>query len=306
MKEICISIFLTLSFLKIDAHPGVGLVYDGKETIYYTDLDQVWKLDINTGIAEIYVPNVHTHELFLDQNSNLFGEHYWYIASEEKFKHFIWKVDANGTFQKIRQDQYGENNDFSFVRDDAFASFEIRQGKDHFEIIKKDSLSETILQRAALNQPTWKYLKNSEELLFIDYPAIYSAQKTRLEIVAKDVSSKRFPFSTQSNNHNIYGIWTDKNDHIYVAIYGGRVVKKIDRNGNANSIIKSSLLWSPVNGVFDKDGNLWLMECKIGGKIRVRKIESSAITNKVSFAFENSIVAFLILAMIFFIYQKRK
>lgn len=303
MRNIYLLLFLLIGYFQAFSHPGIGIVYDGKNTIYYTDLAHVWKLDTETGKSEIYLQNIHTHELYLDKSGNLYGEHYWYLESEEKFKNYIWKVNANGEFHKIRVEQYGENNDFSFIRNNDFTSFEILKVQNTHEIVKRDSLSKTVLLKTELNHPTWKYLTGNEELLFIDYPSIYMASSGKLKLIAKDISSKRFPFSTQSDDHNIYGIWTDKNNSIYVAIYGGREVKKIDKKGNINRILKSDFLWSPVNGVFDKNGNLWLMECKIGGKIRVRKINQSDIENNASFVVENSIFTLILLSLLILIYR---
>lgn len=297
---------ILLNFINLKAHPGIGLVYDGDEIIYYTDLKQVWRLNIHTREKEIAVQDAHTHELYLDKENNLYGEHYWYVESEEKFKNFIWRLDRNGDFQKIREDQDGENDDFSFVRNDDFASFEMRQANDSYLIIKRDSISETILHEAKLHHPTWKYLTANEALLFIDYPSIYSVKSGSLELIEENVSSKKFPFSTQSNNHNIYGVWTDKNDNIYVAIYGGREVKKIDKEGKLSRILKSSFFWSPVNGVFDKDGDLWLMECKIGGKIRVREINRSEVENSATSIFENIIFMLILISLGLVIYQRIK
>lgn len=306
MKAIYLLLFFTIFSFKSYAHPGIGIVYDGKNTIYYTDLTHVWKLDVKSGKSEIFIENIHTHELYIDKSGNLYGEHYWYIESEEKFKNYIWKANVNGELDIIRDEQYGENLDFSFIRNDDFESFDILKRQNIYEIVKKDSLNETILSKAELNHPTWKYLTDKEELLFVDYPSIYSFKSEELKLIAEDVSSKRFPFSTQSNEHNIYGIWNDNNDNIYVAIYGGREVKKIERDGNTNRVLKSSFLWSPVNGVFDENGNLWLMECKIGGKIRVRKINQSELSNNASFIVENIILTLTLLIILISIYQKIK
>ena len=116
--RIIASCLFFIQVLKAEAHPGIGMVYNGNNTIYYTDLEHIWKLDIATGKSERYLENIHSHELYLDKEGNLYGEHYWYIESEEAFKNFIWKADENGIFQKIREEQYGENNDFSFIRND--------------------------------------------------------------------------------------------------------------------------------------------------------------------------------------------
>ena len=308
MKKLFISITFCLTIFAIQAHPGIGLVYDGNKTIYYSDLTHVWKLNMNSGKTEIYVENVHTHELFLDKDGNLYGEHYWYIESEQKFKNYIWRVNSNGEFEKIRGDQYGENYDFGFVRDKSFASYEIQEQNGIYEILKKDSLSQMVLHKLKLKHPTWKYLTREGELLFVDFPTIYSTDKGNIKTVSNNISSSRFPFSTQNDNHSIYGIWTDQIGNIYVAIYAGREVKRIDTNGITSTVLKTSFLWSPVNGVIDNENNLWLMECKVGGKIRIRKINQSELTSKASFFIENSLITGLLLLVIIatFIGIKRK
>ncbi len=288
------------------AHPGIGLVYDGKKTIYFTDLVHVWKLDITTGEPEIFLENIHTHELYLDPQGHLYGEHYWYVESEGKFKNYIWKADEKGILTKIIEDRYDENNDFSFVRNNRFESFEIRKTADNYEIIKSDSVTETVLHQAKLKHPTWKYLTKKEELLFIDYPSLYLANSSDMVLLESDISSSRFPFSLQSENHSIYGVWTDQNENIYVALYGGRQVIKIDKEGYMNRILTSSFLWSPVNGVFDKNEDLWLMECRIGGEIRVRKIEQSELNKKASFLKENLFFLLASMGIILLLYRKFK
>ena len=58
----------------IQAHPGVGIVNDSKGNIYYTDLKHIWKID-TLGRKSIAVPHVHSHELYMDEHDNLYGEH---------------------------------------------------------------------------------------------------------------------------------------------------------------------------------------------------------------------------------------
>lgn len=50
---------------------------DSKGDVYFTDLKHVWKLAPD-GKKNIVVSNVHTHELWIDANDNLYGEHLWY------------------------------------------------------------------------------------------------------------------------------------------------------------------------------------------------------------------------------------
>ena len=55
-------------------HPPVGIVIDSKGNIFYSDLNHVWKI-ARDGTRSIAVENVHTHDLYIDKNDNLYGEH---------------------------------------------------------------------------------------------------------------------------------------------------------------------------------------------------------------------------------------
>ena len=77
---------LSLTFLLIclvaEAHPGIGIVEDSKGNIFYTDLEKVWKIS-KDGTKKVVVNNVHTHELYIDETDNLFGEHLWYNGDQK-------------------------------------------------------------------------------------------------------------------------------------------------------------------------------------------------------------------------------
>lgn len=269
--------FFVLQFSHLKAHPGIGLVYDGNHTIYYTDLKQVWKLNINTGEKEIALPNIHTHELALDNEGNLYGEHYWYIESRQQFQNYIWRLTPDGIFKKIRENKDGENEDYSFARDHLFKGYYFKKSGDIHSLVRENQIGIEEIAQLKLSHPTWKYISENGNFYFADYPSVFQIKKDNTINEFKDIAASRFPFSTQRDHHRIYGIWTDQDENIYVAVYGGRVVRKIDSDGNISNLIKSSFFWSPVNGVFDGKGNLWLMESKLNGKIRVRKIFKNQI-----------------------------
>ena len=76
MKIILSTVFLFITFL-LSAHPGIGIVMDSKGNVFYTDLVHVWQITPD-GEHQIALKNVHTHQLFLDENGHLYGEHSWY------------------------------------------------------------------------------------------------------------------------------------------------------------------------------------------------------------------------------------
>ena len=146
---LCLAIAFVASEV-LFAHPGIGLVYDGHRYIYYTDLNHIWKLNTDSGEHEIVVQDVHSHELFLDKTGNLFGEHYWYDATAQSFKNYIWKLDSKNNFSIIRKEISGENTDFGFIRDSLLRSYSIEKTKGQFSIIRKDSTHSEILYSAVV------------------------------------------------------------------------------------------------------------------------------------------------------------
>src|SRR5688572_20470588 len=115
-------LFFTLLFLVspgITAHPGIGIVKDSKGNIYYTDLKQVWKISLD-GTRTAVVKNVHTHELYMDEQDNLYGEHLWYNGeSLDTWGHYAWCLKNNGELVKEIKPAEGFLTNHSFVRDTA-------------------------------------------------------------------------------------------------------------------------------------------------------------------------------------------
>lgn len=109
-------LFLCLFYsLPTLAHPGIGIVKNSKGKIYYTDLQQVWKL--TAGKKTIGVPNVHTHELYIDAADNLYDQHE-YNSNDTTFYHYLWVLRRNGTLDTIVDPgQVYQQIDFSLARD---------------------------------------------------------------------------------------------------------------------------------------------------------------------------------------------
>src|SRR5262245_63773220 len=98
------------------AHPGVGIVQDGRGNVYFTDLKQVWKIAPD-GQKSIVVPNVHTHELCLDADGNLYGEHL--SAEGDRWRHRVWRLQRDGAVSDVIPTREGFLRDYSFVRDSS-------------------------------------------------------------------------------------------------------------------------------------------------------------------------------------------
>jgi hypothetical protein len=106
--------FLLIGAMAASAHPGWGIVVDRQGNVYYTDLKQVWRIRVD-GRKEVAVPNVHTHELYLDSGGTLHGEHVWWDASKGQWSHYLWELAEGKVIRAATRP--GLRAGESFVRD---------------------------------------------------------------------------------------------------------------------------------------------------------------------------------------------
>src|SRR5439155_4365104 len=117
MKKLLGLLVLILSVAMAHTHPGVGIVQDSRGNVFFTDLKQVWKIAPD-GRMSVAVPDVHTHELCLDADDNLYGEHLW--GEGGGWRHRVWRLNRDGTLSEVIPAREGFFlQDYSFVRDRA-------------------------------------------------------------------------------------------------------------------------------------------------------------------------------------------
>jgi len=256
------------------AHPGIGIVRDSKGNIFYTDLKQVWKIGTD-GRKMIAVPNVHSHELFLDANDDLYGEHLWYNGERlNTWGYYVWRLHADGKLDTVINPTQGFLENYSFVRDAKGNMYWVERFK--ISKFKKKTPGGSIqtIAEGKFKDVRWMYATATGSLYFMDLVDLYLIEPGKsARLVAEDISSSTTLFAPFTDSrHDIMGIWTDKEDNIFVANFSGQVVKKISNDGTVTKIAFSTAPWSPTGGVFDEMGNVWLLEYSVTNEARVRKI----------------------------------
>ena len=260
------------------AHPGIGLVKDSKGNLFYTDLSKILKVSTD-GKQTVVVPNVHSHEIFMDKDDNLYGVHLWYTGeASNKWMFYYWTRRKDGTIVKLQNDTEGFEQSFSFVRDALGNHYLNRKWKDGYEFyrIKPDSTIE-ILGQGKFDDIRWMFCTEGGTLYFIDLDKIYQLKNGQFRLIALNLIDKTVPFSWMDKRHSLYGLWADDAENIYVCVYSGQKIKKIAQDGIVSTIYQSKLNWSPTNGLFDKQGNLWVMETSLTNNVRLQKVEKSKI-----------------------------
>jgi len=270
MKAI-LCIFLLLPFTLL-AHPGIGIVKNSMGIIYYTDLHQVWK--ISNGTKSIAVPQVHTHELYIDAQDNLYGEHLYNNASGDTFYQYLWRLAPNGRLDTLlpAHEAYLQIN-FSLARDRHSNEYYTRRflkRPNETHIYKKDSAGhETILARGNFKGVNWLHPQQDGSVLFVQNNTVYKVTPSgTLTTIAPNIGNAQPSFSFSGNNVMVWGVWQDAAANTYVAVFSDQAVKKVTPDGKISIYYQSKGNWAPLHGVFDNEGKLWVLESSDKNEIR--------------------------------------
>ena len=260
-----LTILLLFLIVSAAAHPGVGIVMDSKKNIFYTDLTHVWKIDAS-GKKTIAVRNVHTHELYLDENDNLFGEHLWYEGEKiDKWGHYVWQLSPSGRLKKIIPATEGFLTNYSFVHDSHGRMFWANREKPCQQVGRKDTKGEVAnLGDQCMTDIRWMASDAEGNVFLTDLGALKKIDTNgHIQTVVKQLHKE--PRAAM-------GVWLDAKRNIYVAVYGDRSVKKVSPDGQVTVAAETSFPWSPSGGMVDSEGNLWILEANIINSVRVERI----------------------------------
>ena len=266
------------------AHPGIGIVMDSRGNVYYTDLKQVWR-PAPDGKNMVVVPNVHTHELYLDAQDNLYGEHLWYEGdATKKWGHRVWRLSLDGKLTDATPARTGfrdDYEDFSFVRDRAGNMFWAARGKQTvIRMRSSDGRIHNLSGRAGFRDVRWITASPDGAVYLIDDADLRRvAPNGAVTTVARNLKER---ISTQlfvQDRHALMGLWQDRPGNVYVAVYGARKVIKIAPDGKVTVVVQSSFPWSPTGGMFAPNGDLWLLEYSLTNAVRVRRITHDGVSH---------------------------
>lgn len=269
-QQVRFLIFLFFSLLtahKTVAHPGVGIVQDSKGNIFFTDLVHVWKISPDGG-KSIAVKNVHTHELYLDNQDNLFGEHVRYEGEKtDRYHHRIWRRSSTGKVSDFIRERPGFREDIGFVRDP--------EGNQYFIQYRN---KETFIRKRAANgnistiQPDKPLGKVNWLAVSPDGKTIYATTSTGFYSLTKAGKVSSLLHKPEKEHHAFFGIWPEKDGSVFVADYAQNAIQKVAKNGQISIIAKTAPPWAPSGLSIGPDKTLWQLEYSTAHHARVRKI----------------------------------
>jgi len=283
MKKLFVSNFLFLISFTVTAHPGIGIVKDSKGNIYCTDLANVWKISID-GSKSAVVKNVHSHELYIDEYDNLYGEHLWYNGeSKDTWGYYVWCLKNTGELVKEINPTEGFRSNYSFARDSTGNMYWVERFTTS-RIMKKTRSGEIIkLVEGKFGFIGWLTCTKNGSLYFTENNKLHRLSLDgKLETLANNIGSKSTDFSMMGRNYDSYGIWTDAADNVYLAMIDSKKVTRVGADGIPQTILISNSLWTVCSGIFDDNGNMWVLENSLSNEVRARKITKEELAgNKI-------------------------
>lgn len=273
------------------AHPGWGIVIDRQGQVYFTDLQGVWKID-RGGRLTRFVTGKHTHDLYLDSEDNLFGEHLTYDAPQDRWWLSVWKATPEGALTDLIPPTTTPPRGFSLTRDPSGTMYswdgsnlERRQSR----ILKRTPEGEV----AVLAGGPWGYADGPgssarfssigdialgpEGALYVTDSATVRkiTREGTVTTLARDLVEE-IPFydpASEARFNRLMGLAVDPEGNVYVANYGNRCVLKITPAGGITTVLRSYGLWMPT-GVAVADDNVYVLEYLFSpfGETRVRMV----------------------------------
>jgi hypothetical protein len=256
------------------AHPGTGIVEDRQGNIYYTDLERVWRLSPD-GTKSVAVPGVHTHELYLDPAGNLYGEHAWYEGDATgKWGWRVWRRSPSGSIADVVPPTEGFRKAYSFVRD-AEGTMYWSEGPNGFVLerppggpaVKAAAVRFRDVRSMTAAADGTLHLIDGEDLVRI-------SPSGAVRTVARGLAEQRVSQPFVNPDHRLMGLWSDPAGNVYVAVWGGQMVKRIDPEGRVTVAARSTFPWSPSGGMVARDGRLWLLEYSVTNAVRARPADA--------------------------------
>ena len=258
------------------AHPGVGIVRDARGDIFYTDLAHVWRIPAGGGKPVIAVKNVHTHELCLDAQGALLGEHLWYNGEKlNTWGHRVWRLAPDGALSDIVSAREGyRTTELSLVRDRAGGEFFHDRTADNRDVFTRrapDGKTTTLLDSRSFHDIRWMTAAPNGTLYVVDQSDLWRiAPDGRARLLARRLAES----DAAEQRHMVQGLCADDAGNVWVAIHELRAVKKISADGTVSVAARTRFPWSPSGVLATPDDGLWLLECTITNSVRVRHLAS--------------------------------
>lgn len=251
------------------AHPAVGIVVDRSGTVFYSDTVQVWAIRPD-GTRVVAVPDVHTHELWLDRDGALHGEHLWYEGDATKqWGHRVWRRTSDGRVQDVIPSRRGfltDHRDFGFQRDSAGAFYWMQGSRPAMLRMRAPSGEVRTLASFDFTNQSW--------LSVAPDGTAYVSENGAVWRVRRGAAPERLPaaLSVSRERMAVMGAAQTSDGGLVVAAYDDRAVRRLSPSGAVTTVTTTPAGWGPTGVAVGADGAIWILEASESNAQRVRRV----------------------------------
>jgi len=264
---------LSLGVTLAPAHPSSGIVVNQRGAVFFADERRniIFRID-SDGRLSRWITGKHCHELFLDADGNLYGEHLEYLSEKAGWRSSIWRRNNDGEVKDV----YGPAAGFPpGLLLDAQGNRYQSNGNDnpngsHSTITRRlPDGSFVVLAGAARGsrdgRGTQAQLGTVVAMAWGPDRAIYFTEPDALRRVTMEgavttlARGFRGPDDSDLPTQRLWGLTVDSAGTAYVADYGNRRVLKVTPKGRVSTVLRAEKPWSPT-GVALKQEVLFVLE----------------------------------------------
>jgi sugar lactone lactonase YvrE len=264
---------LWLGVVTAFAHPSSGIVADATGAVTFVDERRniVFHLD-PAGKLTQWLTNKHCHELYLDTDGNLFGEHQEYLGEAAGWRSSIWRRDRAGKVTDVYgpapgfppgllQDAQGYRyqGNANDNPNGPVALIQRRAPDGKFTVLaggprgQRDGRGD----QARLNDVLAMAWGPERNLYFLEADAV---RRVTLEgVVTTLARGFRGEADPDLPTQRLWGLTVNPAREVFVADYGNRRVVKVTSAGKVTTVLQSEKPWSPA-GVALAGETLFVLE----------------------------------------------
>jgi hypothetical protein len=283
--------------LSVSAHPGWGIRVDSEGEVFFSDVERnrVWKISRRGTLVPI-IRGKHSHDLFMDQGDNLFGEHVYYEAATGRWISSQWQLTAKERLVELSAPTADPPRGTGILRDAAGNIFSVERDAQHMRLLKRAPDGQvTVLAGGerghADGQGEQAKFTLVEAMVLGGDGALYARDGACIRRVQMDgtvttVGDCPLAGIARGENLRILGLATDERGNVFVADTEQGVVRKIGADNRVTVAFETGRFWQPT-GVTVVNGELYVLESLpespvmvlaavgIGPYLRVQKLSAN-------------------------------
>jgi hypothetical protein len=253
------------------AHPAWGIVVDRNNQIYFSDIENIWKIDAQGKLSLVRAGRDHTHDLNIDDAGNLYGAENSYDPATQRFFSAIWKMTPGGSSSYLLAPTENPPLGTSIWKDRDGNMYHVTNFPEHELLVLKRTPSGDVVQLVGSSNALRSYHQASpysiggiafgtDGALYFTHGANASKVTTSgaLSSLARNVPVESAP-GKPAEETRLFGIVVDAQRDAFVADYNNRRILKITSAGATSTVARADPPWSPT-GLALKDGNLYILE----------------------------------------------